>query len=537
MDRFGYLDGKQKHTVTAQDIEQNAAVIQKTAEDAAVLLKNDKALPLKQNDLQSLALIGPTAGQVAAIGTFGERSPGVTERQISPLDALKKFAPESHITFAVDDDMTGTPIDASLLSHDGKPGLVRTDTAGKSSVDSQIDFTHSNNKSLLPNGTFTWKGVLTVPAAGEYWIYLQALGARGNFSLDGKQIGGTGAMVGSVHGDIQHATQDNGIPTVDGLDNVRRAVQLTAGPHEITVQASGDTSGAPEQIRLNWTTPEQRRRHHQAALDAAKSAHTAVVFLWTRGKPVFGLPGEQDKLVEEIAAVNSNTIVILNVSQPIAMPWLGKVKAVLQMWWSGDEGGWATAKVLLGKSNPAGRLPFTWAKRLEDYAANDPAHPERSAAGVDGKTTFSEGVDVGYRWFDKQRIEPLFPFGFGLSYTSFSYSNLKVAPASDNGFDVAVHITNSGNLSGDEVPQVYLDAPEQRPTGVQFATRTLAAFDRISLNPGESKEVTLHISPRSLEYWSTTDSRWIRSASRQIRIGSSSGDLRLSASTNSENVR
>jgi beta-glucosidase len=530
MDRFGYLDGKQKHNVTPQDIEQNAAAIEKTAEDAAVLLKNERALPLSAEDLQSLALIGPTAGQVAAIGTFGERSPGVTDRQVGPLDALRKFAPQGHIRFAVDDDMTGTPIGASLFSHDGKPGLLRTDASGNSSVDAQIDFTHSNNKSLPANGTVTWKGILTVPTAGDYWIYLQALGARANFSIDGKEIGRTGASAGTVHGDIQHATQDNGIPTVDGLDNVRRAVQLSAGPHEITVQASGDTSNAPEQIRLNWVTPEQRRKNHQEALDAAKSSHSAVVFLWTRDKPVFGLPGEQDKLVEEIAAVNRNTIVVLNVSQPIAMPWLGKVKAVLQMWWPGDEGGWATAKVLLGKTNPAGRLPFTWAKRMEDYCANDPAHPERSADGVDGKTTFSEGVDIGYRWFDAQKIEPLFPFGFGLSYSKFSYSDLKVAPAADGGFDVTVRITNSGGVAGNEVPQVYLDAPEHRPTGVQFAPRTLAAFERITLKAGESKDVTLHVAPRSLEYWSTSENRWIRSASRQIRVGASSRDLRLSAS-------
>lgn len=531
MDRFGYLDGRQKHTITPQDIDQNAVVIQKTAEDAAVLLKNDHALPLKSNDLQSLVLIGPTAGQVAAIGTFGERSPGLTDRQISPLDALKKFAPEAHITFAADDDMTGTPIDASFLTHDGKSGLLRTDAAGKTSIDPQIDFTHSNNKSLPANGSFTWKGKLTVPYPGEYWIYLQALGARGKFSIDGKQIGKTGATQGTVHGDIQYATQDNGIPTVDGLDNVRRSIQLTAGPHEISVEASGDTSNVPEQIRLNWSTPEQRRRNHQAALDGAKSAHTAVVFLWTRGKPVFALPGDQDKLVEEITAINPNTIVVLNVSQPVAMPWLPKAKAVLQMWWPGDEGGWATANVLLGKANPAGRLPFTWAKRMEDYPATDPAHPERSAKGVDGKTTFSEGVDIGYRWFDKQKIEPLFPFGFGLSYTTFTYSDLKVVPASDNGFDASVRITNSGTVAGDEVPQIYLDAPAQRPTGVQFATRTLAAFDRITLNPGESKTVTLHISPRNLEFWSTTEARWLRSVSRTIRAGASSRDLKLSAST------
>ena len=108
---------------------------------------------------------------------------------------------------------------------------------------------------------------------------------------------------------------------------------------------------------------------------------------------------------------------VFNTSQPVALPWLSKVKAVLEMWWPGDEGGWATANVLLGKVSPAGRLPVTWGKRLEDYPATDPRYPERSKKGVDGKTTYSEGVNVGYRWFDKENIEPLFAFGHGLSYT------------------------------------------------------------------------------------------------------------------------
>jgi beta-glucosidase len=211
------------------------------------------------------------------------------------------------------------------------------------------------------------------------------------------------------------------------------------------------------------------------------------------------------------------------------MPWIGKVKAVLQMWWPGDEGGWATANVLLGKVNPAGRLPFTWARRLEDYPSTDPAHPERSTKGVDGKTTFSEGVDVGYRWFDKQKIDPLFPFGFGLSYSTFSYANLKVVPASDQGLDISVRIENTGTVPGDEVPQVYLDAPDQRPEGVQFAVRTLAALDRVTLRPGESKEVTMHVPPRSLEYWSPFVHHWIRSSARRVSVGSSSRDLKLGA--------
>ena len=529
MDRFGYLDGKQKHTVTAQDIEANAAVIQKTAEDAAVLLKNEGGvLPLKQEDLHSLAMIGPGAGQVDAIGTFGERSPGLVERQVGPLAALRKDAPGAQVAFAVADDMTGEPIPASMLTQDGKPGLLRTDASGKTSVDAELNFTHSNGRSLPANGSQKWTGTLTVPRDGEYWLYLQVLGARGVLTVDGKEIGRTGAAKGTVHGDVQYATQDNVFPTTDGLDNVRRAVQLTAGAHSIEVESSPDTSNQPEQVRLNWTTPEMRERDHQAAIEAAKKAHTAVVFVWTRGKPAFGLPGDQDKLVDEIAAVNRNTVVVLNVSQPVAMPWLEKVKGVVQMGWPGDEGGWATANVLLGKVNPGGRLPFTWAKRLEDYAANDPAHPERSAKGVGGKTTYSEGVDVGYRWFDKEKIEPLFPFGFGMSYTSFAYSDLKVAKAADDGLDVSVRVKNTGKVAGDEVPQVYLDAPAQRPDGVQFAPKTLAAFDRVTLGPGESKDVKLHVAPRSLEYWSVAENKWVRSRfdERLVRVGSSSGDLK-----------
>ncbi len=184
--------------------------------------------------------------------------------------------------------------------------------------------------------------------------------------------------------------------------------------------------------------PAAREAAHREAVAAAKSAHTAVVFLWTRDKPKFYLPGDQDKLVEEIAAVNPNTVVVLNTSQPVAMPWLGKVKGVLEMWWPGDEGGPATGRLLLGKTSPGGHLPMTWAKRLEDYPATDPAFPERSAKGVNGITTFSEGVNVGYRWFDTKRTEPQFPFGFGLSYTGFALSGAHAVRSADGGADVTV---------------------------------------------------------------------------------------------------
>src|SRR6202007_214856 len=250
------------------------------------------------------------------------------------------------------------------------------------------------------------------------------------------------------------ANQDNVIPTTDGIDNVRRAIDLTAGPHAIEIATIPDTSAAPVQVRLNWYSPERRKADHEAAIAAAKKAKVAVLFLWTRLHPVFGLPGEQDQFVEKVPAVTPDTIVVLNTSQPVALPWIDKVKAVLEMWWPGDEGGWSTANILLGKTSPAGRLPITWAKKLTDYAATDPRHPERSNKGVDGKTTYSKGAHTGYRWFDKKNIEPLFAFGHGLSYTTFTYSGLKVMKAADGGLDVTGSIKNAGAMESAEVTQV-----------------------------------------------------------------------------------
>jgi beta-glucosidase len=348
--------------------------------------------------------------------------------------------------------------------------------------------------------------------------------------IDGKELGRTAAMLGLVHGDIQHATQDNGLPTTDGLDNVRRAIDLGAGKHALSVQLTPDTSSAPAQIRLSWMTPEARAKAHEEAIAAARSAHTAVVFLWTRGRPVFGLPGEQDKLVEEVAAANPNTIVVLNTSQPVAMPWLDRVKGVLEMWWPGDEGGWATANILLGKVSPSGHLPVTWARRLEDYPATDPSHPERSSKGVDAKTTFSEGVLVGYRWFDENHIEPLFPFGFGLSYSAFSVSDFSARRTPEGGATVTLRVRNTGNIPADAVPQIYLDAPSDKVEGIQFAPRTLVGFERIHLKPGESRRVTTRIAPKAFQYWSENDHAWKTAAGpRTLRVGLSSRDLAADA--------
>lgn len=537
MDRFGYLNGRSARPISASDpdIAANAKVIEKTAEDAAVLLKNEgNVLPLKKSDLESIALIGPGARQTIAVGQPGEKAVGLPEREVGTLEVLKKDLASdrsARITYAVADDRTAAAIPAKYLAHDGTPGLERTSAgAGKKEIDAQVDFTKSNGKALPVASSYDWKGTLTVPSAGVYVLHMQILGAYGTLKIDGKKAAANGKMY--VHGDVTQPGQNDVLPTTDGLDNVTSVQNLSAGPHALSLAVSPDTSKAPIQIRLSWLTPEQQKANHDAAVAAARASKVAVVFAWAQGDPRFHLPGDQDRLIEDIAAVNPNTVVVLNVSQPVDMPWIGKVKAVLQMWWPGDEGGWATANLLLGKTSPAGRLPFTWGRSLADYPATDPAHPERRGTNPSGKGFYSEGIYVGYRWFDKQGTQPLFPFGFGLSYTQFKYSNLSVAHGADGGLNVVFHVENTGARASDEVPQVYLGAPEKAPQGIQFAVRALAAFDRIHLNPGQSRSVTLHVPLRTLQYWSDAQDKWVTvGGSRVVYVGPSSRDLPLKAST------
>ena len=522
MERFGWLDRAPRHTTVSQAIEANARIVQRTAERAAVLLKNDGVLPLRPSDLDSLALIGPGALQTFAIVTGSEQSYGRAERQVGAYHALRTLAPSASLKLAVGDDMTGVAIPSSALAN-----LIRTEAGSKTPVtDSNIDFTRRSGRALPAGAVISWKGSLTVPVSGDYDIDLQILGATGTLGIDGKTIGRMGWWGG--HGDVVFPNRDNVIPTTDGLDNLRRLAKLSAGTHALTVEANADGSGEPVQVRLAWVTPGMKERAFAEAVAAARSSKIAVVFAWSRNRPHFGLPGDQDRLIAEVTAVNANTIVVLNTGQAVAMPWLKDVRAVLEMWYTGDEGGWAAANLLTGKASPAGRLPFTWPRRLEDMPATDPAHPERSWFGANGRTEYAEGIYIGYRWFDHKGIDPLFPFGFGLSYARFDYSRLDVQRAVDGGLDVSCTIRNSGKHAADEVVQVYLGAPEKAPHGVAFAVRALADFERITLHPGETKRVRLHVPPERLRYWSIADNAWRTvTSARMLYIGASSRDLRL----------
>lgn len=264
-----------------------------------------------------------------------------------------------------------------------------------------------------------------------------------------------------------------------------------------------------------------------AAAKLAASSDVAVVMVGDqetegRDRPNLSLPGNQDQLVATVAAANPHTIVVVKSGAPVLMPWLDKVPAVVEAWYPGEEDGNAVSAVLFGDVNPSGKLPVTFPRAETDT----PAHTPDRWPGVDGTVTYSEGLDIGYRWYDQQGIQPLFPFGYGLSYTTFRYGHLTVAPARGGLVRVGLDVTNTGHRSGADVAQVYVTAPP----GAGEPPRQLKGFAKVSLRPGRTRHVTVTLDRRAFSVWDASAHRWtVVPGSWGISGGDSSRDLPLHA--------
>jgi beta-glucosidase len=237
------------------------------------------------------------------------------------------------------------------------------------------------------------------------------------------------------------------------------------------------------------------------------------------------LPPGQDALIQAIVDANPKTVVVIQAGSPVSMAkWLARVPAVLQAWYGGQEGGNAIADVLFGKVNPSGKLPVSFPKKLTDSPAF-PYYP-----GKNLRTDYREGIYVGYRHFDRKQIEPLFPFGFGLSYTKFEYSNLTISqPSAQNAaILVTLNIRNAGSRAGAEVVQVYVHDPE---SSTDRPIRELKAFRKVFLRAGESQKVVLSLDRSSLSFFSSEKHQWIVEPGLfEVQVGSSSRHIRLKQS-------
>jgi len=275
------------------------------------------------------------------------------------------------------------------------------------------------------------------------------------------------------------------------------------------------------------------------AVAVAKEADIAVVFAGLPDlieseafdRDDLNMPANQNALIEAIAAVQPNTIVVLHNGSPIVMPWLSKVKGVLEAYLSGEAAGGAVVDILFGKVNPSGKLPETFPLKLED----NPSY--LFFPGEGNSSSYSEGIYVGYRYYDKKKMDVLFPFGYGLSYTTFAYSNLRLDKTELKDTDtltVSVDITNTGSVAGKEVVQLYVSDPE---SFVVRPVKELRDFAKVNLAPGETKTVTFTLDKQAFAYYNTVIHDWhVESGEFIIMIGKSSREIELEASVHIEST-
>src|SRR6266567_649762 len=300
------------------------------------------------------------------------------------------------------------------------------------------------------------------------------------------------------------------------------SVPLDAKPHKMVFEHHTGEGFGPPFIRMgivpegSWVDPaaEELAAKADAVLVAVGFNPQSETEGWDR---TFQLPPGQDELIQEIAAKNKNIIVVVTSGGGVDMTsWIDKVAGVVEAWYPGQEGGTALAEILLGDVNPSGHLPVTFERRWEDNPTHDNYYPADSS----NRVVYKEGIFVGYRGYEHNKTKPLFPFGYGLSYTNFKYSNLK----SDER-QVSFDVTNTGTVPGDSVPQVYISAENST---VPRPVKELKGFARVTVEPGKTRRVTVQLAPRSFAYYDVNQKQWrADKGDHDVLVGSSSEQIEL----------
>ncbi len=542
---------------------RHRAIAEQIAAEGTVLLKNDNnALPLDRTKVKTVAVIGAPADRPVVQG--GGSSHVVADRIVSPLDGLRAlYGNDVKFLYAqgVDNEPHIPVADTRLLSPTkdraqmGLHAVTYNDPDFKGGIASEQTDSHFlkfgfggsaavPDPAKLPQGieaiyntamrgqltqtiwdsgvgfSVKWTGFFFAPKDGEYEFSLVS-GDSAKLIFNGKTI-------------IDDKSETHPSPLLTFLP------QLAEHRAKITLKA-----GQAYPLEIDFTTTRTSRIAYDRkvfafgfrvpsgtvdeAVALAQKADAAIVFAGPgstaesegRDRHSIGFDPAQSALIEKIAAVNPRTIVVINNGSAVTMPWADKVSAIMDMWLPGQEGGTAIAKLLFGDENPSGRMPITFPKRIEDNPAFLNYAP--------GRTQFyGEDIFVGYRYYDRTKTEPLFPFGYGLSYTTFSFDNLAVPARVKPGANVSVsvRVKNTGARSGAEVVQLYL---RDVAAPVAMPQKALKAFAKVQLAPGEEKTVQFSLAPRDLSYWDVDDHVWVEDPGEfEVMIGASSRDIRAS---------
>ncbi len=536
IERSGLLDSPPSIEERSDDSPARRALVRQAAAEGIVLLKNNGVLPLDASKLRKVAIIGPNAKQARIMGggsaqvnalytitpydgltaqleptvEVGYEMGCANHRFIPPLD-ITQVAPaadQQHGGFAVayynSLDLSGEPVWQTTLAS------------------SDIRFNGELPPTVDPAAfSFRASGYLTPTVSGLYTFGLVSAGLS-RLMVDGQQV-------------IDNWSAQTAGDSYMGMGSAeqRASLMLTAGkPVALALEYSKPTAGGLAGVRFG-ALPPLAEDAIARAVNLAASADVALIFVGSSGewesegadRPDLDLVGEQDDLIKAVSTVNPNTVVVIQTGSPIVMPWLDGAAAALQAWFCGQECGNAIADVLFGKVDASGRLPQTFPMRLQD----NPAYI--NYPGEHGKVHYGEGIFVGYRYYDKKDIAPLFPFGFGLSYTDFAYANLRLSQtqlAAGESLVVTVDVTNSGQRAGAEVVQLYV---RDVKASVMRPPKELKGFAKIALQPGEIQTVSFSLDPRALSYYDDLAHRWVAEAGEfQALVGRSSQDIRLTAS-------
>jgi len=489
-------------------IPAHTSVALSTAEASVVLLKNTgPILPLSGRD-PSVAVIGVDASsltQSSGGGSSAVKAPFV----VTPLAAIRSalgkhvlvsYTPGSPTSLDLDqlsdtDIVTGTPLPVETpINSTGEPGKADLSIDSASNVSAAVaTATHSGTG----EGWSHWRVVVRVRHTGTYEVSLQQVGDAWLY-LDGHQL----LASPGLHARTTWAT------TVPLRANHRYT--LTANWFDVAHRG-------PPQFGMADVTPQIN-----AAVAAARKSRVAIVFasdfeIEGADRPDLDLPGDANALISAVAAANPHTIVVLNTGGAVLMPWLGQVAAVLEAWYPGEEDGAAVAAVLTGHVDPSGRLPLT-------FPSSPAALPNSSVdqfPGVNSVVNFGNPLEVGYRWYQAHGVTPLFPFGFGLDYTSFDLSSPSMQ-ATTSSLVVRLTVTNTGLRTGADVVQAYI----RFPSSAGEPPEQLRAFSRVVLRPSSSSDVTLVVPKTAFEVFLHRSFETVPGQCG-IDIGQSSADLSI----------
>ncbi len=531
--RIGVFDNPAKRVEGEISTAERRNALIDVITSGAVLLKNDNAILPLGPTAKSIAIIGTQATGKAVVVEQG--SPYVKAAHLAPvLAAIEERAGKgARVTFA-----PGTlglaPLPAipetMLKTHQGAPGVQVEYFANPTRDFSKQPLAIRTGKTILLDKL---PGVEGLPPNLQWSARYTTLFTPDRTGIHKFALNGSSEarmfIGGKLMGEFMRA---------DFADTIYAAVPLKAGePVEIRVEyAARESLGLEKRnmfdismglyLALGWSGPDDLIAQAAAV---AKNADVAIVFVGQQlGEGMdrlhLGLPGDQDALIEAVAKANPRTIVVLNEGGAVAMPWIDRVAGVLQMWLPGDSDGPAAAKLLFGDADPGGRLPITFPADETQGPATRPAQYPGTLSDDGSLDTahFDEGIFIGYRYWDQHNQKPLFPFGFGLSYTTFALDGFQAQASPAGGAIVDVRVKNTGKRAGSEVVQVYVKFPQTAGE----PPLQLKAFQKVVLQPGEEKPLQLTLDAEAFQYWNDQTHTWTTSpGSYQLAVGRSSRDI------------